>query len=216
MNESRTNIPKLIMSCCLGASMFCSPAFAVDDNEEMTVLETQEVQEVVLPREQVPIIKGLTTVDDSINLKGGVTIAQEDQRVDLSLRNSDVRQVLRMLADKAELNIIFHDSVSGSVTLDLVNVSLNKAFEYVLTIGNLRYWVDEETLIIATQEASGKLGVNKQVIKPIKIKYLAAEKIADFLNDNIFGLNNPGLSGDKIVVTNPRKMKSLFLEVKKI
>ena len=47
--------------------------------------------------------------------------------VNLSLRDADVTQVLRMFADQAGMNIIFSPSVSGNVTMDLVNITLEEA-----------------------------------------------------------------------------------------
>ncbi|MDD3150561.1 MAG: hypothetical protein PHV68_06970 [Candidatus Gastranaerophilales bacterium] len=150
-----------------------------------------------------------------IKLQGGVSVTDVDELINLSLRNSDTRQVLRMLADKAGLNIIFHDSVSGTVTLDLVNVTLNKAFEYIMTVNSLRYWIDNETLIVASKDATSELGLNKQQIKPIKIKYVDAAKVAKFLNTNIFGLNNPSISSNEIAIINPAKNEVLLFGTNK-
>ena len=154
----------------------------------------------------VPAIKLRGNIDMTgapIPLKGGVNIDNKNQKISISLRDSDVRQVLRMIADKAGLNIIFHDSVTGKVTLDLMNVNLNKAFEYVMTLNNLTYWMDNNTLVIAPKDSASKLGINKTEIKPIKIKYLDAATVAKFLNTNIFSLNRPDISTNPIVVTNP-------------
>ena len=59
-----------------------------------------------------------------IKLDGGVSITDSPNKITLSLRDSDVRQVLRMFADKAGINVVFHSSVEGKVTLDLVDVTL--------------------------------------------------------------------------------------------
>ena len=136
-------------------------------------------------------------------LEGGVNITNNTRRVSMSLRDSDTRQVLRMLADKAGMNIIMHDSVSGNVTLDLVNVTLNKAFEYVMVMNNLAYWVDGNTLIVASKEASKDLAFAQQRIRTFDVKYENAGRIADFLNKNIFKLKNPGLSNDEVAMSNP-------------
>ena len=57
---------------------------------------------------------------NTIQLDGAVSLSHGNQRISVSLRDSDLRQALRMIADKAGLNIIFHSSVDGTVTLDLV------------------------------------------------------------------------------------------------
>ncbi len=151
----------------------------------------------------------------SIQLKGNISIDNEDQIINLSLRDSDVKQVLRMLADKAGLNLVIHGSVTGNVTLDLKNVTLNKAFEYIMQMNGLAYTLDHSTstMIVAAKTASHQIGLNMNKIKPIQIKYLDAGTVAKFLNSNIFSLNRPDLSsssGSNIAVTNPRTNQILI------
>lgn len=50
----------------------------------------------------------------SLKLEGDISISKKNPKISLSLRNSDVKQVLRMFADKAGLNIIFHSSVDSA------------------------------------------------------------------------------------------------------
>ena len=64
----------------------------------------------------------------SMLLTGDVRLTNKNDQITLSLRDSDVKQVLRMFADKAGMNIVFHDSVTGKVTLDLVKTPINEAF----------------------------------------------------------------------------------------
>ena len=62
---------------------------------------------------------------DMIDLSGVVNLYNGSQKISISLLDSDLKSALRMIADKAGLNVIFHNSVQGTVTLDLVNVTLN-------------------------------------------------------------------------------------------
>lgn len=151
----------------------------------------------------IPLRKKIDNNFDGIQLRGGVKLDQEKQVVTLNLRDSDMRQVLRMLADKANLNIILHDSVKGNITIDLVDVDLNKAFEYIMTMNNLTYWKDDNTLIVAENDEAEDLGINISKIKSIKVKYTDAAKIATFLNQNIFSVNRPNTSTSSIITTNP-------------
>ena len=64
-----------------------------------------------------PILRGLAP--STTSLKGEVAITKRNIPVNLSLRDSDVKQVLRMFADKAGLNIIFKGDVSGKVTMEI-------------------------------------------------------------------------------------------------
>ena len=90
----------------------------------------------------------------TINLDGAVNLNNGERKISVSLRDSDLKQALRMIADKAGLNIIFHSSVTGTVTLDLVNVTLNDAFKMIMQASDLSFFIDKGTLVVMTKDAS--------------------------------------------------------------
>lgn len=139
-----------------------------------------------------------------IKLDGGVSITNSPNKITLSLRDSDVRQVLRMFADKAGINVVFHNSVEGKVTLDLVDVTLNDAFLLVLKSSELTYAKEGKNLIVSTIEASKDLGIGKQNITVIPVKYVEAPAVAKFLNANVFSSKVSGVSNKQVVASNPR------------
>src|SRR5574344_1993449 len=138
-----------------------------------------------------------------LKLEGDISITKNPSKINLSLRNSDVQQVLRMFADKAGLNIVFHNSVKGKVTLDLVNVSLNDAFKLVMQVNNLTYYIDNNTMVVMDAKAAQGMSLSKKEMASIPVKYVNASNIALFLNQNIFSSNQPGLTNANIAVTNP-------------
>lgn len=148
---------------------------------------------------QKPVLRG--NQSEALKLKADISITQNNAPVSLSLRNSDVTQVLRMFADKAGLNIIFEQGVGGNVTMDLVDVPLNSAFDLVLEVTGLNYTLDGKTLIIS--KAGSTSNIAKQEMTVIPVKYVDASALATFLNKNIYGMKKPGMSGTEIAVTNP-------------
>lgn len=171
----------------------------------------------------------------SLKLEGDISISKSNPKVSLSLRDSDVKQVLRMFADKAGLNIIFHSSVDNAdfntgsgtnsssgpsnskgrtVTLDLVNVPLNDAFAMVLQVADLTYYLDNNTIIITSAAAAKNLNLSKQDLMIVPVKYVDASALAKFLNKNIFTINKPGLSNSEIAVTNPTTNEILIFGTK--
>lgn len=136
-----------------------------------------------------------------VDLYGGVAITQQNVPISLSLRDSDVTQVLRMFADKAGLNIIFKGDIKGNVTMDLVNVPLNSAFNMVLEATDLAYILEDNTLIITSP--TDDTNVTKQPMTVLPVKYVNATALANFLNKNIFGVKRTGLSSNSLVTTNP-------------
>ena len=150
-----------------------------------------------------PVLRTEYKGTDMIDLSGVVNLRNGNQKISISLRDSDLKPALRMIADKAGLNVIFHSSVEGQVTLDLVNVTLNDAFKMIMQACDLSYVIDNGTLIVMSKAASLESDISKQNMMTIPVKYADATKVADFLNSNVFSTNRPGLSNNKIVVTNP-------------
>lgn len=168
-----------------------------------------------------PALRG-SGQSSSLKLEGDISLTKGNPKISLSLRDSDVTQVLRMFADKAGLNIIFHDSVTGGtsgatssnssgttpatsststaststsgapkITMDLVNVPLNDAFKMVLQVANLTYYIDHNTMVVASATAAQTLNLAKQEMMIIPVKYVDATVLADFLNKDIFAINKP-------------------------
>ena len=162
--------------------------------------------------QQKPDIRG-DEPTSSLQLRGDVSFTKKNTPITLSLRDSDVKQVLRMFADKAGMNIIFHSSVDGKVTLDLVDVPLSSAFEMVLEISGLNYVVDDNTIVVASAKATD-FNMGKQEMTLIPVKYIDAGTLAKFLNKNIYGIHKPGFSGEDVAVTNPSTNEILIFGTK--
>jgi len=134
------------------------------------------------------------TLRSSTQITSDVKLTTKNDTITLSLRDSDVKQVLRMFADKVGMNIVFHKSVDGKVTLDLVNTPVNEAFNLVLQVAGLNYYKEANTMIVIAKADPDNAIYSKQELLIFPIKYVSAGKIADFLNKNVFGMKKSGLS----------------------
>ncbi len=130
----------------------------------------------------------------TMSLSGDIKLTENDDTITLSLRDSDVKQVLRMFADRVGKNIVFHESVTGKVTLDLVNTRINEAFNLVLQVTGLNYYLQGNTMIVMSKSAPDNATYSKQQMLVFPVKYVSAEKIANFLNKNVFSMQKPGMS----------------------
>ncbi len=157
-----------------------------------------------------PAVRTEYNTPNKINLSGNVHFNDNGQLINLSLRNTDVQQVLRMFADKAGLNIVFHQSATGTVTLDLVDVKLEDAFKMVMKMTDLTYVIKDKTMLVVSTSKAETLNLTKDNISILPVKYADAAYIAHFLNTNIFGMNTPGLSYGPIVSTNAEKNELLI------
>lgn len=138
----------------------------------------------------------------AMTLTGDVSLTNDNQPITLSLRDSDVKQVLRMFADKANMNIVFHNSVDGKVTLDLVETPINEAFNLVLSIANLNYYKQGNTMIIMSKDSTDNAAYSKQEMLVFPINYVSADSIAKFLNQNVFSMKKAGMSGTEAATVN--------------
>ncbi len=59
------------------------------------------------------------------------------QRIDLDLKDADIHNVLRLLADVGHVNIITADNVTGTVTIRMRNVPWDQALDVILQAKNL-------------------------------------------------------------------------------
>ena len=168
---------KIIASLMLTALIFSNSLLTVSAMENVGIVQYGSTNKPALRDEG----------EYSLKLKGDVSFIKKNPLISISLRDSDVKQVLRMFADKAGMNIVFHSSVFGSVTLDLVDVPLNDAFNMVMEINDLNYVVDNKTIIVAKAGTSG-FNFAKQDMTLIPVKYISAAALADFLNKNIYGM----------------------------
>lgn len=157
--------------------------------------------------------QAITTLD--VNSEDQIHNA--NSMVNLSLRDADIKQVLRMFADQAGMNVIFAPSVSGTVTMDLVNVTLLKALNLVTSTQKIKYNIKANTLIFSGsgEGADDDIEIqadNKDMIL-IPVKYVSAASIAEFLNKNIFSKNgiNPGVSKKPVVTVNPANNELIIM-----
>lgn len=157
-----------------------------------------------------PAVRADYTAPNKINLTGNVNFDDRGQLINLSLRNTDVQQVLRMFADKAGLNIVFHSSATGTVTLDLVDVKLEDAFKMVMKMTSLTYVIKDKTMLVVSTSKAETLNLTKDNITVLPVKYADAAYLAHFLNTNVFGMNTPGLTYGPIVSTNADKNELLI------
>ena len=139
----------------------------------------------------------------SLEMRSALRIANADSVVNLSLRDADIKQVLRMFADQAGMNIIFASGVDGEVTMDLVDIPLEEALKLVVNTNNLFYDIQANTIIVSTSDAA--MSFADKSMNLIPVKYVNAGALASFLNTNVFKKDgvNPGLSTKPVVTVNP-------------
>ncbi len=127
--------------------------------------------------------------------------------VTFNFQDVPVRTVLQLIAEESNLNIVASDSVSGNLTLRLINVPWDQALEIVLRAKSLDkrrdgnvVWVGPQKELSdyeqAREDARIALETRAETITEyIAINYGNAEDIAKLLTDNSKGSSSGGASG---------------------
>lgn len=98
-----------------------------------------------------------------------------------------IRKLLRRLARAADVNIVLDDSVEGSVSLSLSNVTVKQALDYLRKMTGLYYSYNGNNILMVTnKETATTKGLNKNISKILPVKYINSKLIAGLLNNTIF------------------------------
>jgi len=124
--------------------------------------------------------------------------------ISLSLKDADIRDVLKTFSALTQLNIIVDPGVGGSVTVELRDVPWDQALDLILRINNLDYVLENNVLRVATNqklsaEKSAKVALEKQreEAKPLKtvlkpLSYAKASYVAGLLSNDSYLLSSRG------------------------
>jgi type IV pilus assembly protein PilQ len=125
------------------------------------------------------------------NLLGQQRKAFAGRRIDLDLKDADIHNVLRLLADVGQVNIVTADNVSGTVTIRMRNVPWDQALDVVLqskSLGMVRManMIRVAPLADLEKEREMQIARRQQEVKlaPIEtrlipISYASADELQD-------------------------------------
>ena len=121
------------------------------------------------------------------------------QHVSLDLKDADVHNVLRLLADVSKLNIVATDDVQGKVTLRLFDVPWDQALDIVLQVLGLESLQEENVVRISTvkrlreeREELRRAQDAQKAVEPLRVEYIRvdyakATKLAELINGTTSG-----------------------------
>lgn len=127
----------------------------------------------------------------------------QDELVSFDFQDTELRPVLKIIADVAAVNMVVSDAVSGRITLKLTQLHWQQALALILRTKGLAYHLAQDVLIIGTQaeiaaqeEAALKHKKRQEELAPlltehIQILHANATDIASFLTQKT-GDSTPG------------------------
>ena len=99
-----------------------------------------------------PFLFGAPTIDEF----GTPATKYMGKRVNLNMTDTNVADILKLLAEEAGKNIIISDEVTGTVTLSLTDVPLDQAFDIIFKIKGLDKEEEGNVMRVATAASLAK------------------------------------------------------------
>ncbi len=154
----------------------------------------------------VTVLEGPTTAAEGFAV---TEIGSEEQQftgepITLTLKDADIKDVLKTFSVLTELNIVLDPSVSGSVTVELREVPWDQALDLILKINGLDYVLENNVLRVAPisklaseKSARAAFVVEQEKAKPLKtvlkpISYSKAGDIAKLLSSDSYLMSSRG------------------------
>ncbi|MBL8601423.1 MAG: type IV pilus secretin PilQ [Myxococcales bacterium] len=143
----------------------------------------------------------LSTVPMQITGARGQTLGT-GRRIDIDLRDADIHNVLRLLAEVGNVNIVTSDDVAGNVTIRMHNVPWDRALEVILAARSLGMQRDGNIIRIAPQSVLDKereLQIERQkqlvTLEPLEtrlipVSYATGSEIAPRARELLSGRGN--------------------------
>jgi type IV pilus assembly protein PilQ len=154
----------------------------------------------------VTVLEGPVTAGDGY---AETEIASDEQQftgepITLTLKDADIKDVLKTFSVLTDLNIVLDPGVSGSVTVELRDVPWDQALDLILRINNLDYVLENNVLRVAPiarlaqeKQAQAAFVIEQEKAKPLRtilkpISYSKASDIASLLSSDSYLLSMRG------------------------
>ena len=124
--------------------------------------------------------------------------------ITLTLKDADIKDVLRTFSALTQLNIVLDPGVSGSVTVELRDVPWDQALDLILRINGLDYVLENNVLrvapiskLAAEKSARAAFEREQELAKPLKtvvkpLSYASASVVSELLTTESYLLSDRG------------------------
>lgn len=131
-----------------------------------------------------PVVQPLTHIQNETSSK-----KDDEKNITLDVKNMDVIDVLKILADEGQLNLSIDGNVKGRITLFLKDINVNDALDIVLLSSSLACEKQGEILYILPERnyelKYGKKYWDKKDIRVFQLKHANASKVKNVLSQVI-------------------------------
>jgi type IV pilus assembly protein PilQ len=141
---------------------------------------------------------GLAQEDASISQETEQVVMDQFGTVDLVVNETEVSQVLEMLAIQSQKNIIASNSVTGTVSANLYDVTFNEALEAILRVNGFAYIEEGNFVYVYTIEELETIeqARRKTESRIFELQYLSATDANEFITPLLSESGESAYRGD--------------------
>ncbi len=179
--------------------LFCGLIFAQDEQDQAEFFpEEEQVQTEVVRYDDAGQLVEAISIEQGLQPQARqnilVPVVSKEpaagsfvnkNKITLDIKGMDIVDVLKMLANRASINIVVGKNVVGRVTLFLKDVDVWDAFEIILFSNDLAYEKTGNIINVMTQRdyelIYGSRFQDKKIVKTVNLKYARAADLAKSL-----------------------------------
>lgn len=170
---------------------------AASDTAQTQVAQAQSGKSEPTPAmsSQASRSPGILSVVGTVHIRRPFHLFTTDQLIhNLSCRDTPVKEVIAEIARRGNLNVVLDKSITGEITTDLKDVTLNEAMDSVLASSGLQYrTLGNNAVLIASWQRIVQLGLSRPLARVFKLSYVHPYDVAMILHASVF---NRGLIPD--------------------
>jgi type IV pilus assembly protein PilQ len=172
---------------------------------------------------EAPLGMGADAPDYSVREVGGDEDIYYGEPISMSLRDADIKEVLRTFAEISGLNLVIQPDVSGAVTVELKQVPWDQALDQILKINELGYELEGNIMRIARLErlaAEAQAELDRQRAQALaiplrtvlkRVSYSGASEVATLLASG-GGSRSTGILSERGSVTVDQRTNTLIIK----
>ncbi len=153
-----------------------------DIEKKTQTVPVQNVQQDAEPVEKAvqsepQVEEAQTTHENTVKpVKASVVTKEDDDRISLSIQDADIRSVLKGLSIKKKLNIVTSKDVSGKISVNVHNLTLQEVLDAIITINGFSYVQKDNIIFVTNGKGSGDNLLDEEV-RMFKLKYADIDEV---------------------------------------
>jgi len=142
-----------------------------------------------------------------------MTEVEDGPLVTIMFFETDLREALNEISLQSGINIIADQTVSGTVSADLVEVPLEKVLRMILIGGGYTYRKIEDFYFVGLPDIKNTSFSSLSELEIVELKYINVEKVLDILPSSLEAYVEGNRQGDVLTINAPAQQMGKIKEI---